>query len=120
MCGLSLKKLHLEKTESQVSFFYLINFDKILGTTDPSFETLIFSPDFCLHIVFQVNKGITIYYHSFISIKQGLKFLDTLLRDQIPTPDIRTLRNADIAAGEIQTGDMGTPLTGPHSCNLYI
>ena len=31
------------------------------------------------------------------------------LRDEILTGDIRTLRKADIAACEIQTGDMGTP-----------
>ena len=32
---------------------------------------------------------------------------------RIPTDDMRTLRNVDIAACEIQTGDIGTPLTGP-------
>ena len=35
---------------------------------------------------------------------------------RISTGDMRTLRNVDIAACEIQTGDMGTPLTGP----LYV
>ena len=30
------------------------------------------------------------------------------LLDEIPTGDMRTLRNVDIAACEIQTGDMGT------------
>ena len=31
------------------------------------------------------------------------------LLDEIPTGDMRTLRNVEVAACEIQTGDMGTP-----------
>ena len=34
--------------------------------------------------------------------------------NEIPTGDTRMFRNCDIACCEIQTWDMGTPLTGPH------
>ena len=34
--------------------------------------------------------------------------MSQFLLDEIPTGDMRTLRNVEVAACEIQTGDMGT------------
>jgi len=50
------------------------------------------------------------YTCSFVSIEQGqISRPWQLLWDEIPTGDKGILRNADMAGGEIQTGDMGTP-----------
>ena len=38
--------------------------------------------------------------------------MSQFLLDEILTGDMRTLRNVEVAACEIQTGDMDTPLTG--------
>jgi len=49
------------------------------------------------------------YACSFVLIEQGQSFPTQLLWDEIPTGDIGILRNTDMAGGEFQTGDMGTP-----------
>ena len=49
--------------------------------------------------------------------------MSQFLLDEIPTGDMRTLRNVDIAACEIQTGDMGTPpnrASSNTSANLFL
>jgi len=59
-------------------------------------------------------------YHDLLNVQFRFNitrsyFPTQLLSDEIPTGDIGILRNADMAGGEFQTGDIVTPLTGPRS-----